>query len=93
MQPVVHTNKFAPTTLPTAFFRIIGEVLEDAHGFVQMSTKLGSRRIVDWLANNYQESADAHFSPYDLFLEKDLQQIIQKSPPQVSRRDALQITY
>lgn len=29
---------------------IIGEVLEDAHGFVQMNTKLGGRRIVDWLA-------------------------------------------
>lgn len=28
---------------------IIGEVLEDAHGFVQMATKLGGRRIVDWL--------------------------------------------
>lgn len=28
----------------------IGEVLEDAHGFVQMNTKLGGRRIVDWLA-------------------------------------------
>ena len=29
---------------------IIGEVLEDAHGFVQMTTRLGGRRIVDWLA-------------------------------------------
>jgi len=29
---------------------IIGEVVEDAHGFVQMTTKLGGRRIVDWLA-------------------------------------------
>ena len=29
---------------------IIGEVREDAHGFVQMTTKLGGRRIVDWLA-------------------------------------------
>lgn len=29
---------------------IIGEVKEDAHGFVQMTTKLGGRRIVDWLA-------------------------------------------
>jgi len=29
---------------------IIGDVLEDAHGFVQMTTKLGGRRIVDWLA-------------------------------------------
>jgi len=29
---------------------IIGEVLEDAHGFVQMVTRLGGRRIVDWLA-------------------------------------------
>jgi hydrogenase expression/formation protein HypE len=29
---------------------IIGEVQEDAHGFVQMTTKLGGRRVVDWLA-------------------------------------------
>ncbi len=29
---------------------IVGEVLEDAHGFVQMATKLGGRRIVDWLS-------------------------------------------
>lgn len=29
---------------------VIGEVLEDAHGFVQMTTKLGGRRVVDWLA-------------------------------------------
>lgn len=29
---------------------LIGEVLEDAHGFVQMTTRLGGRRIVDWLA-------------------------------------------
>ncbi|MDP1594340.1 MAG: hydrogenase expression/formation protein HypE [Gallionella sp.] len=29
---------------------IIGEVLEDAHGFVQMVTRMGGRRIVDWLA-------------------------------------------
>ena len=29
---------------------IVGEVLEDAHGFVQMATKLGGRRMVDWLA-------------------------------------------
>ncbi len=28
---------------------IIGEVLEDRHGFVQMTTRLGGRRIVDWL--------------------------------------------
>jgi len=28
---------------------IIGEVLEDTHGFVQMTTKMGGRRIVDWL--------------------------------------------
>lgn len=28
---------------------IIGEVLEDTHGFVQMTTRLGGRRIVDWL--------------------------------------------
>jgi hydrogenase expression/formation protein HypE len=29
---------------------IIGEVVEDSHGFVQMTTKLGGRRVVDWLA-------------------------------------------
>jgi hydrogenase expression/formation protein HypE len=29
---------------------IIGEVMEDAHGFVQMTTSLGGCRIVDWLA-------------------------------------------
>ncbi|ADE12645.1 hydrogenase expression/formation protein HypE [Sideroxydans lithotrophicus] len=29
---------------------IIGEVLDDAHGFVQMTTRLGGRRVVDWLA-------------------------------------------
>lgn len=29
---------------------IIGEVLEDANGFVQMNTRLGGRRIVDWLS-------------------------------------------
>ena len=28
---------------------IIGDVLEDAHHFVQMTTKLGGRRMVDWL--------------------------------------------
>lgn len=28
---------------------IIGEVLEDTYGFVQMTTKLGGRRMVDWL--------------------------------------------
>ena len=28
---------------------VIGEVVEDAHYFVQMHTKLGGRRIVDWL--------------------------------------------
>ncbi|MDP2762607.1 MAG: hydrogenase expression/formation protein HypE [Sideroxyarcus sp.] len=28
---------------------IIGEVIEDEHGFVQMTTRLGGRRIVDWL--------------------------------------------
>lgn len=28
---------------------IIGEVIQDSHGFVQMTTKLGGRRIVDWL--------------------------------------------
>ena len=29
---------------------IVGEVLEDAHSFVQMTTKMGGRRVVDWLA-------------------------------------------
>lgn len=29
---------------------IIGEVMADAHCFVQMTTRLGGRRIVDWLA-------------------------------------------
>jgi len=29
---------------------IIGEVVEDTHGFVQMTTRLGGRRVVDWLA-------------------------------------------
>jgi hydrogenase expression/formation protein HypE len=29
---------------------IIGEVIEDTHGFVQMTTRLGGRRMVDWLA-------------------------------------------
>ena len=28
---------------------IIGEVVEDAHGFVQMQTVFGGGRIVDWL--------------------------------------------
>jgi hydrogenase expression/formation protein HypE len=28
---------------------LIGEVTQDSHGFVQMTTKLGGRRIVDWL--------------------------------------------
>jgi hydrogenase expression/formation protein HypE len=29
---------------------VIGEVVQDTHGFVQMTTKLGGRRVVDWLA-------------------------------------------
>jgi hydrogenase expression/formation protein HypE len=29
---------------------IIGEVVEDRHGFVQMQTGFGGSRIVDWLA-------------------------------------------
>ena len=29
---------------------VIGEVVEDAHGFVQMETGFGGSRIVDWLA-------------------------------------------
>ncbi len=31
---------------------IIGEVVEDAHHFVQMKTRFGGRRIVDWLAGD-----------------------------------------
>ncbi len=31
---------------------IIGEVVEDAHHFVQMRTRFGGRRIVDWLAGD-----------------------------------------
>jgi hydrogenase expression/formation protein HypE len=27
----------------------IGTVLDDSHGFVQMQTRFGGRRIVDWL--------------------------------------------
>lgn len=29
---------------------VIGEVIEDAHGFVQMETGFGGSRVVDWLA-------------------------------------------
>ena len=29
---------------------LIGEVLADAHHFVQIETRFGGRRIVDWLA-------------------------------------------
>lgn len=29
---------------------IIGTVTQDTHGFVQMTTRLGGRRVVDWLA-------------------------------------------
>ena len=29
---------------------VIGEVVEDSHGFVQMETSFGGRRIVDWLS-------------------------------------------
>ena len=29
---------------------VIGEVVEDPHGFVQMETRLGGSRVVDWLA-------------------------------------------
>ena len=29
---------------------IIGEVVEDEHGFVQMETSFGGSRVVDWLA-------------------------------------------
>lgn len=31
---------------------IIGEMIEDAHGFVQMQTPLGGRRMVDWLVGD-----------------------------------------
>ncbi|MBK1702938.1 HypE family hydrogenase expression/formation protein, partial [Thiococcus pfennigii] len=30
----------------------IGEVVEDPHGFVQMETRFGGQRIVDWLAGD-----------------------------------------
>ena len=30
----------------------IGAVVEDAHGFVQMTTRFGGRRIVDWLSGD-----------------------------------------
>jgi len=29
---------------------VIGEVIEDANGFVQMQTRFGGSRVVDWLA-------------------------------------------
>lgn len=29
---------------------IIGEVIEDSHCFVQMQTRFGGKRIVDWLS-------------------------------------------
>ncbi len=29
---------------------IIGEVVDDRHGFVQMTTRMGGRRILDWLS-------------------------------------------
>jgi hydrogenase expression/formation protein HypE len=29
---------------------IVGEVIEDSHGFVQMETSFGGRRNVDWLS-------------------------------------------
>lgn len=29
---------------------VIGKVVEDPHGFVQMKTKFGGRRMVDWLS-------------------------------------------
>ena len=29
---------------------IIGEVVEDRHGFIQMTTRMGGRRILDWLS-------------------------------------------
>ncbi len=32
--------------------RIIGEVIDDANHFVQMTTRLGGRRIVDWLTGD-----------------------------------------
>ena len=31
---------------------VIGTVTEDAHGFVQMATRFGGRRIVDWLTGD-----------------------------------------
>ncbi|MCB1922080.1 MAG: hydrogenase expression/formation protein HypE, partial [Candidatus Competibacteraceae bacterium] len=29
---------------------VIGQVVEDPNGFVQMKTKFGGRRMVDWLS-------------------------------------------
>ncbi|PTN12523.1 hydrogenase expression/formation protein HypE [Nitrosomonas aestuarii] len=31
---------------------IIGEVIEDSHSFVQMETRFGGRRVVDWLSGD-----------------------------------------
>lgn len=31
---------------------IIGEVIEDSHAFVQMETRFGGRRVVDWLSGD-----------------------------------------
>jgi hydrogenase expression/formation protein HypE len=31
---------------------LIGEVTEDAHRFVQMRTRFGGKRIVDWLVGD-----------------------------------------
>ena len=39
----------AAAVLP-AGFRRIGTVTEDPHRFVQMATRFGGRRVVDWLS-------------------------------------------
>ncbi|MDH4285714.1 MAG: hydrogenase expression/formation protein HypE, partial [Gallionellaceae bacterium] len=44
---LLHVMKNHPQARDAA---IIGEVVQDAHGFVQMTTRMGGRRVVDWLA-------------------------------------------
>ena len=40
------------TPEPPGWARWIGEVLEDPHRFVQMRTRFGGKRIVDWLSGD-----------------------------------------
>ena len=46
-EKVLQTMQLHPLGKDSA---IIGEVIEDEHGFVQMQTSFGGSRIVDWLA-------------------------------------------